>query len=567
MKINLKIIFFLLFFISLNSIKEAQGYSFGILPNHINIPKIQALFHKFKTTYFINDCSPTELRIQSKALGHFTYSEEMGYGMIITAYSAANIHGPQIMQKLWNFVYHHLDSNGLMNWQTSCSSKLETHSATDGDLDIALALIEANHRWPQYHFGNDARFYLKNILRYDTNIYGLKPSDFSSEDNNPISPGYFAVGYFPVFACFTHNLTWLTLESKLYHQLNFWYHNYALPPDWIKPITGKHYFGNYRYRAYLTPWRLGLNYLWNGNVTAMKFCKKIVNNFIKNNPVPSSIGNNYNYLTGEQLSFTYAPQFEGLIGDAAMIQPQDRSWLDTEYQDLLKAHSRGCNSQALQIISLLVQSGLFKNPCPCNISTPTLSPTAIHLITPTVIPTLTPVRTSQPISKSQPLASLIITPTPTLTPHPHLRLPHPLTLVKSALSPKPTTSTISNHASVFTPTQTPTATVTPTPTSTATPTPTVALTISKIYPNPSHRIPIATIINVSCPSTIEWVIYTNAFIKVFEAQLPMTGQGFLVWNLYESNGQLAPNGVYYFYIKITNPYKIVEKIKRFVLKN
>ena len=142
-----------------------------------------------------------------------------------------------------------------------------------------------------------------------------------------------------------------------------------------------------------------------------------------------------------------------------------------------------------------------------------------------------------------------------------------MTLVKSALSPKPTTSTISNHASVFTPTQTPTATVTPTPTSTATPTPTVALTISKIYPNPSHRIPIATIINVSCPSTIEWVIYTNAFIKVFEAQLPMTGQGFLVWNLYESNGQLAPNGVYYFYIKITNPYKIVEKIKRFVLKN
>ncbi len=75
--------------------------------------------------------------------GSSVVSEGIGYGMLL---AVANNDQP-LFDKLWKFYSDHVDPRGLMNWaMDACDppGNNNANSATDGDLDVAMALVQAD---------------------------------------------------------------------------------------------------------------------------------------------------------------------------------------------------------------------------------------------------------------------------------------------------------------------------------------------------------------------------------------------------------------------------------------
>src|SRR5262249_23787586 len=162
----------------------------------------------------------------------------------------------------------------------------------DGDMDMAEGLLEANKRWPGNGFNSCATTLINAILANETDSCGIGPGDAPSftSCSGYTYPSYFAMSYLTSFYCFTNNAHWTTAKTARYGKLNYWYANHALPPETINMTGGTRNGGDYQYNSCRVPWRLSLDYLWNGNTNAYNMCKKIVANFETQDPAPSTIG-------------------------------------------------------------------------------------------------------------------------------------------------------------------------------------------------------------------------------------------------------------------------------------
>ncbi len=73
-----------------------------------------------------------------------TVSEGMGYGMLLAVYFADQ----EVFDQLWRYVAKYLNGNGLMDWEIDPSGNvIGTGAASDGDEDIAWALLMADRQW------------------------------------------------------------------------------------------------------------------------------------------------------------------------------------------------------------------------------------------------------------------------------------------------------------------------------------------------------------------------------------------------------------------------------------
>lgn len=141
----------------------------------------------------------------SGAIVGSTASEGIGYGMILAVYF-----GDQpLFDGLWRYEQLHLDDNGLMNWDIGpdgVTSGAGMGAATDGDVDIAWALVMADRQW-----GGQGAL-AKPYLDYAKELIGLiwthevdhargemlKAGD-KWGDVDVTNPSYFAPAYFRVF--------------------------------------------------------------------------------------------------------------------------------------------------------------------------------------------------------------------------------------------------------------------------------------------------------------------------------------------------------------------------------
>ena len=384
-----------LFFFSLVFLQTniSWAYSYGITPSGANPADATTSYNTFKSNYYVT-CSGN-IMVANSVGGGTCVSEGQGYGFLMTAYLEPDATGPALMKQLLGFMNAHLDANGLMNWQVTCAGTTGANSATDGDLDMALGLIEANKRWPGNGFNTAATSLITAILATETDSCGLGPGDapgFTSCSGYTY-PSYFALSYFPTFACFSGNNAWNTVRTNAYNQLAYWYTNYALPPETINMTGGTRNGGDYQYNSCRVPWRLSLDYLWNGNATAQQQCKKITANFETQDPVPSNIGDDYSYSTGAKISNNHNAAFIGPAGDGAMVNGNagDQAYLNSEYT-VLKGLATGVYYQdAHQVLSLMTQTGIFTDPCGGPTPTPgspthTFTPTPTFTFTPTTVP-------------------------------------------------------------------------------------------------------------------------------------------------------------------------------------
>ena len=134
-----------------------------------------------------------------------TVSEGIGYGMILAVYMGDQ----DLFDNLWKYEQSHLNDHGLMDWEIGPDNQITSGghgAATDGDEDMAWALVMADRQWGGS--GSLDRTYLDHakalidlILQYEVDVargYLLKPGDqWGDVDITNIS--YFAPAYYRVF--------------------------------------------------------------------------------------------------------------------------------------------------------------------------------------------------------------------------------------------------------------------------------------------------------------------------------------------------------------------------------
>jgi endo-1,4-beta-D-glucanase Y len=284
--------------------------------------------------------------------GGAVVSEGIGYGMLL----AVGFDDRSLFDGLWKYYGDHLDAQGLMNWSTGvCDApgNNNANAATDGDLDTAMALVQASARWPDGDYLTQAKTLAASIIAHETELCDgraiLRPGDMfggcSDMGNARVNPSYFAPGYYRVFAAkFADQAErWNALVTGSYDLYPLYQARMSgLVPDWAA-VDGSDWYGSgYSYDACRTPWRVMVDYAWSGDDRARTVLEG-VRGWVDKNAL-GSVPNN-SAFTG---SFALAAAYDATKFDAAVA-----SWLAANGDDT--PYFQG----TLRVLFLLAAAGQF----------------------------------------------------------------------------------------------------------------------------------------------------------------------------------------------------------------
>jgi endo-1,4-beta-D-glucanase Y len=319
-------------------------------------------------------------RVQRPNNSGDTVSEAIGYGMLISVY----MNDQSLFDDLWQYEQQHLDGNGLMNWQINAGGSTQgSGSATDGDEDMAWALIMASHQWGTSQkvgsYSSLAATLLSSIWNHDVSqgsggpLPGLGDSWYgssgwpTSQGSGGINVSYFAPAYYRVFAAVDTSHNWKaavdTVYSVLDANLNAGQGNATngLVPGFSlasgQQMNGQPY--TYQYDACRTPFRVGLDWCFNAEPRAQQYLAKIETFF-------SGIGI-YTMQDGYNLNGTpssmggLASPFLGPLAVGGMSSTTYTSFVSAGYKQLTKNLMQGGEyyAESWTTISLLMLSGNF----------------------------------------------------------------------------------------------------------------------------------------------------------------------------------------------------------------
>jgi len=265
-------------------------------PETYDNTKVTAAYQAWKDATITSDGAGTFQRVKKPDSGTVigsTVSEGIGYGMILAVY----LDDQKLFDSLWSYEQLHLDGNGLMDWEIGPDGKVTSGgagAATDGDEDMAWALVMADRQWGGKGtltdtYLNHAKKLIGLIWTYEvdhTRGEMLKAGD-QWGDVDVTNPSYFAPAYFRVFGQVTGNTDdWNKAVTANYDilekSLNATSGNASngLVPAWcdssgkpISPYSGAPmYFQNDSTR---TPFRVGQDDCYFGEPRAKTYLAKI----------------------------------------------------------------------------------------------------------------------------------------------------------------------------------------------------------------------------------------------------------------------------------------------------
>ncbi len=293
-------------------------------------------------------------------------SEGHGYGMILTAFFAGHdAKAQEAFDQLYAFFRTHPShfNHDLMAWQQvkGCKSrKGDDDSATDGDLDIAYALLLADAQWGSagpIRYREEALKVIAAIQKDEVNsaIPSLKPGDWAQPGMSQVNDtrvSDFVPDHFRVFAKVTGNAVWTGLLDKEYQVIarlqsanapdTGLLPDFALRLNTAAPVpAGAHYMessfdGGYFYNACRCPWRIGLDYLITGDPRAQAALEKL-NAFIQKTTGgdPDQIRAGYT-LAGKVIhADDTSLAFTAPFAVAAMADAHHQPWLDRLWEKVL----------------------------------------------------------------------------------------------------------------------------------------------------------------------------------------------------------------------------------------
>jgi endo-1,4-beta-D-glucanase Y len=257
---------------------------------------------------------------------------------------------------LWGYAKLHADGNGLMNWKITSAGATASDgagSAFDADEDIAWALLMASDQWSTVTYLDDARKVINAM--YTTSIAGdgsIKPGD-NWGGTTTYYPDYFSPAYYRVFARATNNTNWSTvIIDRNYVLLASLSGPYGLVPNGSDTQTLAT-SSAYGYNACRMPWRIAMDYCFNGEPRAKAYLDKMGPFF--NNIGAANIGDGYSNA-GQQTSANRNMAFIGSAGTVGMAGWQ--SLLDGAF--MFGAGGAGDNAyftNSLRVVMMLMMSG------------------------------------------------------------------------------------------------------------------------------------------------------------------------------------------------------------------
>jgi endo-1,4-beta-D-glucanase Y len=322
---------------------------------------IAAFYDVWKDRYLIPGCGEGQLRIRADAAEGraVTVSEGQGYGMVIVALMAG--HDPEartVFDQLLHYARRHASSNNrwLMAWaqSESCQDILGRDSATDGDLDIAYALMLADVQWGSrgaVNYRLEAERTLDAVVKHtiDPATHLTLLGDWVAPDGDyakATRSSDWMVDHFRAFAT-VNAADWLpTIDAHLdlaTHMQVTYAPLTGLLPDFITGTTGAPEpappkfleaptDGDFSWNACRTPWRLGVDALVSGDKRSIEAVRRMTE-WIREETGedPTAICESYK-LDGTVLDPAFSQAFMAPFAVAAMSVPADvpgaQEWLD-----------------------------------------------------------------------------------------------------------------------------------------------------------------------------------------------------------------------------------------------
>ncbi|MFN2377527.1 MAG: glycosyl hydrolase family 8 [Candidatus Binatia bacterium] len=372
----------------------------SILPNHLSQAALDQAVRDFyddwKAEYLTETCGAGRyVVLTSVGSGNLTVSEGHGYGMMLAALMAGHDPAAQdIFDGMFAYFTEHPTAthDRLMSWKqsNSCNDVDGNNSATDGDLDIAFALLLADKQWGScgsIDYAAEALAVLEAVLDGDVDAghaftllgdwvtAGVPPYDTSTRSSD------FMTGHFASFEAATAETAWGDLRDSLYGIVSSVQASHSagvgLVPDFIvapatSPAPAAPGFlegprdGMYSYNACRVPWRLATDYVTSGDARA-KAALDPLNAWIrtKTGNDPSAIGAGYE-LDGDAIAGTdyTSMAFTAPFGVGAMVDAGNQAWLNAVWNKVAATPLSAENyyENTLKLLSMIVMSGNWWAP-------------------------------------------------------------------------------------------------------------------------------------------------------------------------------------------------------------
>jgi len=278
-------------------------------------------------------------------------SEGHGYGMLLLALMGdKDLNGKTDFDKMVRFFLAHpseVDKN-FMAWQQDDNGSAivdigGVDSATDGDLDIAYALLLADNNW-----GSEGEFHYKEMAIKIINAtmetivcqdkWVLNLGDWvvnPGHDRLSTRPSDFMLQHFRTFKAVTGDVRWDKLHENIIKAINDLHA--VVPKTGMLPNFAKlNAQGNfepkenmYSWDACRIPWRTAMDFIMHGKEAALPMIKT-VNNFISEltEGNPHNVRAGYDIIEGTPQAPWNSPAFTSPFMIAAMADPTKKDWLN-----------------------------------------------------------------------------------------------------------------------------------------------------------------------------------------------------------------------------------------------
>lgn len=292
---------------------QANTYPNAIKPTNVSQEKMNTSIGKFyrywKTKYVKASNGRTPgggYYVAMKGTGgdgnEVTTSEAHGYGMMIFVYMAGyDSEAQKYFDGMYNMYDKHRSTKNKanMSWKIDKSEAIEkdSDSATDGDLDIAFALLLADKQWGSastIDYKSAAFTLINEGLKggdIDSTSYRIKLGDWQANQYHTRSSDWMT-DHFTAFQKATGDCYWERVKEGVYTLVNQVIATHSkdtgLMPDFIVgdeqhpvPVPAKPNFleektdGDYSWNACRYPWRIAIDYIINGHESSRQAATKI----------------------------------------------------------------------------------------------------------------------------------------------------------------------------------------------------------------------------------------------------------------------------------------------------
>lgn len=350
-----------------------------------------AAYDLWKSRYLERGCGAGEYRVAADTGEAWVVSEGQGYGMLIAVMMAGHDPDAQaIFDGLHRYNRRHPSQNDrrLVAWaqDADCNDILNADSATDGDLDIAYALLLAHRQWGSegaIDYAAAARTVMAALWRRNVNRSTrlVNLGDWVTPSSKRYAGGTrssdWMLGHFRAFTETAGGARWASVLEAHQDAIATMQADSApktgLLPDFMVAEDGSiepappFYLeaksdGSYSWNACRTPWRIGIDAAMSGDprsIAAVRRMSRWMRSTAKGDP--ARIRDGYT-LAGRVIEGGNDLAFLAPFAVAAMADPGAQRWLDALWREMTRRGPEGYYGDSIRLLAMLAVSRNWLTP-------------------------------------------------------------------------------------------------------------------------------------------------------------------------------------------------------------